>query len=186
MSKIANREIKIPNEVSLTYPARENELLVSGPKGSLSKEIPKSVLLEINSGILKTIYSGEIKNRRKELPIVGTYNSLISSMIFGVISGYTKKFELKGIGYRVIFDSNERKLTFSLGFHDNKILEVPEYIEIDCSSHREFSIFCLDKQKMGLFSFKIKSLRARSAYKLVGIFVDGESTKIKLKKGKTK
>ena len=85
MSRIGNRKLVLPTGVTASLEG--NTLTIKGAKGSLSLAIHKLVSVEINDTELVT----KAKNDSKEANInVGTMNSLISNMIEGVSTGFSK------------------------------------------------------------------------------------------------
>lgn len=75
--------ITVPDGIMLDL--KENMISVKGPKGSITKKIPKTLKIEKNGNSLS------ITGNDKAL--IGTYESLLRSMINGVTNGYTKKLK---------------------------------------------------------------------------------------------
>ena len=85
MSRIGNRELQIPNGVTVTID--QNLITVKGPKGELSLQFSNLVQVEVheNTLITKTINATPRANVMQ-----GTTNSLIHNMLVGVSQGFSK------------------------------------------------------------------------------------------------
>ena len=99
MSRIGNRKLTLPTGVTASLEG--NILTIKGAKGSLSLELQKLVSVEINDTEVVT----KAKDNSAEANInVGTMNSIISNMIEGVSTGFSKGLEAVGVGYRFQVD----------------------------------------------------------------------------------
>ena len=94
MSRIGNNPITIPEGV--TVDIAESVITVKGKLGELTQAYDAvSFKLEENSLTLER--SSDQKNHRAKH---GLYRALVSNMIQGVSTGWTKELELVGVGYR--------------------------------------------------------------------------------------
>ena len=124
MSRIGNRKLVLPTGVTASLEG--NTLTIKGAKGTLSLDLHKLVTVEINDTELVT----KAKNDSKEANInVGTMNSLISNMIEGVSTGFSKGLEAVGVGYR--FQVNGNKINVSAGFSHPVVVEVPTDLKVE-------------------------------------------------------
>ena len=99
MSRIGNRIITIPENVTVSVDG--TTVTVKGPKGELSTEIHKDITVNIEGNELKlTRKDDTVKNFH------GTANANIKNMIVGVTTGYEKKLETIGVGYRFALKGN--------------------------------------------------------------------------------
>ena len=175
MSRIGNRKLVLPTGVTASLEG--NTLTIKGAKGSLSLTIHKLVSVEINDTELVT----KAKNDSKEANInVGTMNSLISNMIEGVSTGFSKGLEAVGVGYR--FQVNGNKINVSAGFSHPVVVEVPSDLKVEQVSNTEITISGIDKQKVSEFAANIRKIRQPEPYKGKGIRYKGEY--VRRKEGK--
>ncbi len=175
MSRIGNRVIAIPNGVEVVL--NDNILTVKGSKGTLTRKIHNLVDVVINENTVET----KVKNNSKEANInVGTMNSLISNMVEGVSTGFTKGLEIVGVGYR--FQVTGNKINISAGFSHPVIVEVPEGLKAEAVSNTEINISGVDKQKVSEFAANIRKIREPEPYKGKGIRYKGEY--VRRKEGK--
>ena len=175
MSRIGNRKLVLPTGVTASLEG--NTLTIKGAKGSLSLTIHKLVSVEINDTELVT----KAKNDSKEANInVGTMNSLISNMIEGVSTGFSKGLEAVGVGYR--FQVNGNKINVSAGFSHPVVVEVPSDLKVEQVSNTEITVSGIDKQKVSEFAANIRKIRQPEPYKGKGIRYKGEY--VRRKEGK--
>ena len=175
MSRIGNRKLVLPTGVTASLEG--NTLTVKGAKGTLSLDLHKLVTVEINDTELVT----KAKNDSKEANInVGTMNSLISNMIEGVSTGFSKGLEAVGVGYR--FQVNGNKINVSAGFSHPVVVEVPSDLKVEQVSNTEITISGIDKQKVSEFAANIRKIRQPEPYKGKGIRYKGEY--VRRKEGK--
>lgn len=175
MSRIGNRKLVLPTGVTANLEG--NTLTVKGAKGSLSLDLHKLVSVEINDTEIVT----KAKNDSKEANInVGTMNSLISNMIEGVSTGFSKGLEAVGVGYR--FQVNGNKINISAGFSHPVVVEVPSDLKVEQVSNTEITISGIDKQKVSEFAANIRKIRKPEPYKGKGIRYKGEY--VRRKEGK--
>ena len=175
MSRIGNRKLVLPTGVTASLEG--NTLTVKGAKGTLSLDLHKLVTVEINDTELVT----KAKNDSKEANInVGTMNSLISNMIEGVSTGFSKGLEAVGVGYR--FQVNGNKINVSAGFSHPVVVEVPTDLKVEQVSNTEITISGIDKQKVSEFAANIRKIRKPEPYKGKGIRYKGEY--VRRKEGK--
>src|SRR5437868_3570598 len=96
MSRIGNKPIKLPSKVEVSV-STGNEVVVKGPKGSLSQLIDRDIKVVIKDGEVVVERPTEQK-RHKALH--GLCRSLINNMVKGVNEGFKAELELVGVGYK--------------------------------------------------------------------------------------
>src|SRR5690606_10486129 len=96
MSRIGKAPIAIPSGVSVTV-SDQNLVTVKGPKGELSQQVDRAMIIEQENGELLVKRPTEQKNHKS---LHGLYRSLLANMVQGVTEGYKTTQELVGVGYR--------------------------------------------------------------------------------------
>lgn len=175
MSRIGNRVIHIPSDVTVTLDG--NKVTVKGPKGELTEEFNNLISINIEDNKLTC------KRANEELftkSIHGTTNALIENMIIGVSKGYTVELETVGVGYR--FQVTGKQINVSAGFSHPVVVDVPEGITVEAPSTTELKLSGIDKQKVTEFAANIRKIRKPEPYKGKGIRYKGEV--IRRKEGK--
>lgn len=175
MSRIGNRVIHIPSDVTVTLDG--NKVTVKGPKGELTEEFNNLISINIEDNKLTC------KRANEELftkSIHGTTNALIKNMIIGVSKGYTVELETVGVGYR--FQVTGKQINVSAGYSHPVVVDIPEGITVEAPSTTELKLSGIDKQKVTEFAANIRKIRKPEPYKGKGIRYKGEV--IRRKEGK--
>lgn len=176
MSRIGSRKLTLPDNVSVEI---LNDLVtVKGPKGELTRKIPKDVIVKAEDKDLTVEITN--KNNKKADVLQGTINSHITNMFEGVTEGYSKKLEMHGVGYR--FQLQGRKLNITVGFSHPVLMNIPEGITVEATSNTEMTIKGIDKEKVGEFAAVVRKVKPPEPYKGKGIRYVGEH--IRMKEGK--
>lgn len=160
MSRIGNRVLKVPENVTVTTDG--NVVTVKGPKGELSTEVNKNITVEISNNEIKvTRKNDDYKNFH------GTANAHINNMLIGVTEGFEKKLESVGVGYRFAVSGN--KVNVTAGYSHPVVVDIPKGISCECPSNTELNIKGIDKQLVGEFAANVRKIRKPEPYKGKGI-----------------
>lgn len=180
MSRIGNAIINMPEGVTLDI--NGNDVVVKGKLGELTQTLDPSVSVKIEDGVVTLTRSNEEKQTKA---FHGLYRSLIQNMVLGVSTGWEKKLELIGVGYRAANKGQQLELT--LGFSHNIVFQLPEEIKVETVSERGKAPMIVlkshDKQLLGQVTAKIRAMRKPEPYKGKGIKFEGEY--IRRKAGKS-
>lgn len=160
MSRVAKSPIKLPSGVDINISG--SQLNVKGPKGNLALALHPSVSFDVVDGeyVVKP-------DSDKNLAMAGTFRSLVNSMVTGVSTGFQKKLQLVGVGYRAQAQGN--KLNLALGFSHPVEYSAPEGISIETPSQTEIVVSGCDKQKVGQVAAEIRAYRPPEPYKGKGV-----------------
>ena len=161
MSRIGNKYIQIPEEVTVTLSG--NTLEISGTKGKLSLVLPKNISVDIKD---KQIIVKAESQERKIKAIHGLIRSQLSNNIIGVNNGWSKTLQLVGVGFRATTDG--KKLTLKVGFSHPVEFGAPEDISFIVSGN-DIIISGCDKQKVGEVAARIRRIKPPEVYKGKGI-----------------
>ncbi|AUD62277.1 50S ribosomal protein L6 [Tenericutes bacterium MO-XQ] len=177
MSRIGNKVIQVPADVTVTV-SPENYVVVKGPKGQLEFQFNQNLTIKLEGNeIAVTRPNDEIFSRK----IHGTTRALIQNMVTGVKDGFKKQLEIKGVGYRAQLQGNT--VVLNMGFSHPVELEIPEGVTVTIPKNTEVTIEGADKQAVGEFAAKIRSVRKPEPYLGKGIRYVGEY--VPRKAGKT-
>ena len=143
----------------------ENEVLtVSGPKGTLSQWIDKTIAVKIDGQEM----SFEIaKNTADANAKHGLYRALAHNMVVGVSEGFKKSLLISGVGYKAQVSGN--KLVMNLGFSHQVEVEIPSDLQVSTPSATEIVVSGIDKQKVGQFASNIRDIRPVEPYHGYGV-----------------
>ncbi len=176
MSRIGNKPITVPSEVKITIEGQK--ITVTGPKGTLEREIHKNISIEMKDNIIKVIRKD---NEPANRSLHGLTRSLINNMIIGVTSEYTKELQVNGVGYRVAKQGTG--LNMSLGYSHPVIFEAPTGITFDVPNPNTIIVRGIDKELVGQTAAVVRSKRPPEVYRGKGIKYADEV--IRRKEGKT-
>lgn len=175
MSRIGRMPIPVPSGVTVKIDG--NVVSVKGPKGELSREIPKDITVEQNEGVLNVTRPSDAKEHRS---LHGLSRTLVANMVTGVTKGFTKTLEIAGVGYRAAKSGS--KLALTLGFSHPVEVEPPAGITIDVPAPTKIIVSGIDKEAVGALAAKIRSFREPEPYKGKGIKYEGEVVRRKVGK----
>ena len=176
MSRIGNKPITVPAEVQVKLEGQK--ITVTGPKGTLEREIHKNITLEIADNEIKVIRKDDEAANKS---LHGLTRTLINNMIIGVTSGYNKELQINGVGYRVAKQGNNLNLT--LGYSHPVIFEAPAGISFDVPNPNTIIVKGIDKELVGQTAANIRTKRPPEVYRGKGIKYADEV--IRRKEGKT-
>ena len=177
MSRIGRMPIVIPAGVTVKI-GDGNVVTVKGPGGTLENTFNKNMEIEINASEINVKRPNDNKENRS---LHGLTRTLISNMVTGVTTGFTKELDINGVGYRVAKQGN--KIVMNLGYsHQVEMEEIPG-ITLECPAQNKIIVKGFDKQLVGQFAANIREKRPPEPYKGKGIKYSTEV--IIRKEGKT-
>jgi large subunit ribosomal protein L6 len=162
MSRIAKLPVEIPAGVDVSISGQT--LSIKGGKGAMSLDVNAKVSVEQQDNLL--MFKG-LENVANSVAMAGTMRSLANNMVVGVSTGFSKKLELVGVGYRAAAQGN--KLNLTLGFSHPVEYPIPEGITIETPTQTEIVVKGADKQKVGQVSAEIRAYRPPEPYKGKGV-----------------
>jgi large subunit ribosomal protein L6 len=176
MSRIGRLPIPVPAGVEVAVDG--DEVTVTGPKGTLSHTLVGGIAIgKAEDGSLRLIRPDDERDSRA---LHGLSRTLVANMVTGVTTGYEKKLEIVGVGYRVVARGNTLEL--AVGYSRPVTVEPPEGISFAVESPTRFSVQGIDKQKVGEVAANIRKLRKPEPYKGKGIRYAGEHVRRKVGK----
>ena len=160
MSRVAKAPIVLPSGIELTVEGAQ--VVVKGPKGTLSLQLHPGVSLvrDANQIFVKPANDSD-------LPMAGTFRSLINNLVLGVSTGFEKKLTLIGVGYRAQVQGGN--LTLALGYSHPVEYKAPAGITIEAPSQTELVVKGCDKQRVGQVAAEIRAFRPPEPYKGKGV-----------------
>ena len=177
MSRIGRMPIAVPAGVTVEI-AENNVVTVKGPKGTLTRTLAPEMDIKLEGAQIVVTRPNDLK-RMKSLH--GLTRTLINNMVVGVTSGYEKKLEVNGVGYRAA--KSGKKLSLNLGYSHPVEMEDPAGIESVVEGQNIIIIKGIDKEKVGQYAAEIRDKRRPEPYKGKGIKYADEV--IRRKVGKT-
>ena len=177
MSRIGKHPVPIPSGVEVQLSGQM--LTTKGSLGSLSLVVSNEVTASITEGAVTIAPKSDTKQSRA---MWGTTRALVSNMVTGVSTGFSKNLEIVGVGYRAAVQGNT--LNLQLGYsHDIPFL-IPADVRIACERPTVVTVSGADRQRVGQVAAEIRSYRPPEPYKGKGIRYANEA--VRRKEGKKK
>ena len=123
MSRIGKLPVKVLAGVTITVDDH-NCVTVKGPKGELKQTVSPEMLIEQENGVLTVKRPSDDKRHRA---LHGLTRTLINNMVVGVTTGFEKKLEIVGTGYRAQMDGKD--LVLNVGYSHPVRFAKPEGLE---------------------------------------------------------
>ncbi len=175
MSRIGRQPIQLPQGVSVAIsPGR---VMVNGPLGELSQQVPQRMKVEQEDGSVVVKRPSE---RGEDRALHGLTRSLIANMVEGVTSGFQKRLEIQGVGYRAALRGADLEL--SVGYSHTVLLKAPAGITFEVPTQTEVIVKGIDKQQVGQIAAEVRKVRPPEPYKGKGIRYEGEYVRRKVGK----
>lgn len=162
MSRVGKLPISIPDGVTVT--AAENIITVKGPKGALTMTSHRHVSLTVD-GAAATI-TVKHPDQQSDRALWGLTRMLLANMIIGVTTGFEKKLEINGVGFRAAVSG--QKITLNLGFSHPVEFPIPDGVTVAVEKN-VVTVAGIDKQLVGQVAADIRALKKPEPYKGKGI-----------------
>jgi large subunit ribosomal protein L6 len=167
MSRIGRKPIPVPAGVTVSI---EPEMVrVNGPRGELFERVHRDITVEQEDG---TLVVTRPTDRGEHRALHGLTRSLVANMVEGVTSGFEKRLELQGVGYRAQLKG--RDLELALGYSHPVPIKAPDGIEFEVPMPTRIIVRGISKQAVGEIAANIRKKRPPEPYKGKGIRYEGE------------
>ncbi|MGC4032699.1 MAG: 50S ribosomal protein L6 [Tepidisphaeraceae bacterium] len=152
---------------------------VEGPKGKLELNVHPLIKVEVKDN---TVVVTRPDDEKQSKALHGLTRALINNMVVGVIDGYTKVLELRGVGYKAELKGKE--VVLAVGFANQIKVPVPANLEVKVEPGQgditnRIRISGADRQAVGNWAAQVRKIRKPEPYKGKGIRYEGEQVKIK-------
>jgi large subunit ribosomal protein L6 len=172
MSRIGRLPIPVPSGVDIAIDGRR--VTVTGPKGTLSRDLPPSIGVAREGDEVLVTRPAEDKLHKS---LHGLTRTLVSNMVVGVTTGYRKGLEIHGVGYRA--QKIGEKLQLALGYSHPVEIEPPTGISFELENPTRLAVVGIDKELVGQVAARIRASRKPEPYKGKGVRYAGEQVRRK-------
>ncbi len=174
MSRIGKKPILIPAGVEVKVEGRT--VSVKGPKGELSRSVRSEIKVEAKDG---NVFVSVQKETKSTSAFWGLSRVLIDNMIKGVVSGFEKRLEIQGIGFKAALEGEN--LVLAVGFSHPVKMKIPRGIKISVEKNI-IVVSGIDKELVGQITADIRKIKPPEPYKGKGIRYLGEAVRKKVGK----
>ncbi len=173
MSRVGKKPVPIPDKVKVSLAG--GVLQAEGPKGKQSLTYPAGITVALDEK-QKTVTVGRVEDKATKA-LHGTCRALTANLLAGVASGYEKKLEIQGVGFRAALKGTQ--LSLSVGFANAILLDIPAGVTVQCPDATHIIVSGPDKQKVGEVAARIRAARPPDVYQGKGIRYQGEHVRKK-------
>lgn len=178
MSRIGKKPIDIPDKVELTI---TDTVKVKGPKGQLERPLVEGVEVKVEDKQVLVTRKSDSKQHRSNH---GLMRALINNMVVGVSTGFTKKLEIIGVGYRA--EVKGKSLLLNLGYSHPITFDPPESVSVSVEKQTLVTLTGPDREAVGQAAAVIRAFRPPDSYKGKGVRYEGEHVRLKAGKAAKK
>ncbi|HMO50878.1 MAG TPA: 50S ribosomal protein L6 [Kiritimatiellia bacterium] len=172
MSRIGKKPVELTAGVQAAVEGQT--VKIKGPKGDLTLQVPAEISVKVEGNEVVVTPIADTPFARA---MHGTIRSLISNMIVGVHTGYTRELEIQGVGFKASVQG--QKLNLALGYSHPIDFDIPDGITIKVADGTNIAVSGADKQLVGQVSSRIRSFYPAEPYKGKGVRYKGEHVRRK-------
>jgi large subunit ribosomal protein L6 len=177
MSRIGKHPVDVPKGVTVAMAGRT--ITAKGKLGELKLDLSDEVDAAIADDKITVTPRSETKQSRT---MWGTTRALLNNMVHGVATGFSRRLEINGVGYRAAVQGSD--LTLQLGYSHEIKYKIPKGITIVAEKPTTLVVSGADRQRVGQVASEIRAWRGPEPYKGKGVKYEEEH--IVRKEGKKK
>ncbi|MFH1662412.1 MAG: 50S ribosomal protein L6 [Chloroflexota bacterium] len=172
MSRIGKSPIDIPQGIVVDI--KGNRVIVTGPKGELSRSFNPDMKIKLDDNILTVSRPSDGRQHRS---LHGLTRTLLANMVKGVSQGFEKDLEIVGVGYKA--EKSGDKLVLRVGYSHLVEMTPPDGVSIDIEGANKIKVKGIDKEAVGQMAAEIRAVRPPDVYKGKGLRYAGEVVRLK-------
>ena len=161
MSRIGRMPIPVPNNVTIDL--GDGTVRVKGPRGELARPVPKEITVTREDSTLHVERGSDEPTHRS---LHGLTRSLIANMVTGVTTGFSRRLEVNGVGYRAAVSAGN--LVLQVGYSHPVLVPAPPGITFVVQANA-ITISGADKELVGEVAAQVRRVRPPEPYKGKGI-----------------
>lgn len=176
MSRIGKLPVPIPAKVKVEV--KGQAVLVEGPKGKLSQQLPPRTSARVADG---KVVVERVNDEAASKAMHGLARALINNMVTGVSEGFVKKLEIHGVGFKAAVQG--KTITLNLGYSHPINYAIPDQIKVTVEDNTKITVEGPDRQAVGQVAAELRSFYPPEPYKGKGVRYADE--RVERKEGKT-
>lgn len=176
MSRIGKQPIVLPPKVKVDV--KGQQVLVEGPKGKLSWQLPARTSAKVEGGKVIVARQGDDAQAKA---LHGMSRALVNNMVRGVSEGFVKKLEIHGVGFKAAVQG--KNVNLSLGYSHPINYPIPDQVKVTVEENTKLTIEGPDRQLVGQVAAELRSFYPPEPYKGKGVRYSDE--RVQRKEGKT-
>lgn len=167
MSRIGKHPVPIVSGVKVAIDGQQ--ISAEGKNGKLSMAVVPQIEVVMEGNTVRVAPRDESQRARV---MWATTRTLVSNLINGVATGFVRRLEINGVGYKAQVQG--QTLVLQLGYSHDIRYAIPTGIKIECPDQTHVNVHGADKQQVGQVAAEIRSYRPVEPYKGKGIKYDDE------------
>lgn len=162
MSRLGKIPLTVPKGVTVNV--ADGFLRAKGPLGEQRVTMDEAAPVTVGAaGVLV----GRASEGRHERARQGLVRRMVSNALAGVSTGFTRKLEITGVGYRA--DARGQELHLTLGYSHPIVYLLPEGVKAAVEKQVTITLTGSDRQLVGEVAAGIRKLRPPEPYKGKGV-----------------
>jgi large subunit ribosomal protein L6 len=163
MSRIGRMPIPLPANVKIEVDDNNTVVVTSG-NNRLERSIPADMKVVTEEGVIRIERPSESREHRS---LHGLTRTLVANMVTGVTTGFTRRLEINGVGYRAMRAGE--MIMFQVGYSHPVGFEAPEGVTLTVEGNNRVVVTGADKELVGETAARIRRIRPPEPYKGKGI-----------------
>lgn len=176
MSRIGKKIISLPANVTASVSGAS--VKIKGPKGELGLDVIDGITAHLEGNTLSFTRVDDLTATRANHGLV---RALVNNMVVGVTTGFARKLEIQGIGYKA--EVKGKTLVMNLGYSHPIEFPIPGDVSIAVDKDGKLLLAGIDRARVGQVAANLRAYRPPDRYKGKGIRFEGEY--VSLKAGKS-
>ena len=162
MSRLGKVPLTVPKGVTVNV--ADGLLRAKGPLGEQLVTMDEAAPVTVGAAGVLVSRTGDGRHERSRQGLV---RRMVSNALTGVSTGFTRKLEITGVGYRA--DARGQELHLSLGYSHPIVYQLPDGVKAAVDKQVSITLTGADRQLVGEVAAGIRKLRPPEPYKGKGV-----------------
>lgn len=162
MSRLGKVPLPVPKGV--TVQVETDRLRAKGPLGELAVTMDPAAPVSVGPAGVLVSRAGDGRHERSRQGLV---RRMVSNALTGVSTGFTRKLEITGVGYRA--DAKGQDVTLTLGYSHPIVYQLPPGVKASVEKQVSITLTGANRQLVGEVAAGIRKLRPPEPYKGKGV-----------------
>lgn len=177
MSRVGKHPVDVPSGVRVDIDGRH--ITVRGKLGEIRADLMDEVAVTQEGA---QVWVRPKEDTKRARTMWGTARTVVDNLVKGVDTGFSRKLEIQGVGYRAQVQGKD--LVLQLGYSHEVRYPVPEGIDVECPDPTHITVRGAERHKVGQVAAEVRSFRPVEPYKGKGVRYAEEF--VRRKEGKKK
>jgi len=162
VSRLGKVPLPVPKGVTISMD--DVQLRAKGPLGEMMVTLDPAAPIQLDTGTVLITRTGDGRHERARQGLV---RRMVSNALIGVSTGFTRKLEITGVGYRA--DARGQEVHLTLGFSHPIVYQLPPGVKASVEKQVSITLNGADRQVVGEVAAGIRKLRPPEPYKGKGV-----------------